>query len=82
MKMKPMTPEQAQALANLQRKSEDFKIFMDYVGTYGEDLIKALLQNPKLENPEYHRGVGGGITELMESVEKAPSVVEQFKNQT
>jgi len=80
MKMSKLTPEQAQALTNL-RKSEDFAVFMNYVGQYGEDIIQALLQNPKLDNPEYHRGTGGGITEIISAVEKAPSVFEQYKTQ-
>lgn len=81
MKIKPMTPEQAQAVTNL-RNNEDFKLFVDYVGIYGEDIIMALLQNPKLENPEYHRGVGGGISEIMGAVEKASMLLEKYKNQT
>lgn len=81
MKMKNQTPEQAQAITNL-RNNPDFMVFVNYIGDFTEDLLKALLQNPKLENPEFHRGMGGGITEVMEAVEKAPKILEQHKNKT
>jgi len=80
MKIKKLTPEQAQALANLQQNT-DFKIYMEYVGNYGEDVIMALVKNPTLENPEYHRGTAGGITEVIGSIEQASIVLEQYNNQ-
>lgn len=80
MKIGKLSMKEAQALTNL-RKSDDFAVFLNYVGTYGEDIIKALLQNPKLDNPEYHRGIGGAITEVIDSVEKAPGILTQYKNQ-
>lgn len=81
MKPKQMTPEQAQAISNL-RNNPDFVVYIDYMGTFAEAVIAALLQNPKLPNPEYHRGIGGGMTEMLGAVEKAPSYLEKFKNQT
>lgn len=81
MNMKNQTPEQAQAITNL-RSNPDFMVFVNYIGDFTEDLLKALLQNPKLENPEFHRGMAGGITEVVNAVEKAPKVLEQHKNKT
>ena len=81
MKIKPVTQKQAQAISNL-RNNADFVVFLGYVGDYGENIVKALLQNPRLENPEYHRGVGGGISEIFESVEKAPTILKQLTNKT
>lgn len=80
MKIRPLNVKQAEAITNLHR-NDDFAVFMDYVGNYGEDLVKALLQNPTLDNPEYHRGSAGAMTEVMEAVGKAPEVLEKFINQ-
>lgn len=81
MQIKPLTTKQAEAIMAL-HNNEDFKVFMDYVATFNEDIVRALMQNPKLEAPEYVRGEGGGITQILEKVAEAPTTFEKLRNQT
>lgn len=81
MKLRQMTQEEAEAVFNL-RSNKDFGRFLNYIADHSETVLKALLQNPKLENPEYHRGEGGGITQVLEAVEDAPAVLDKYRNQT
>ena len=75
------TEEVVQATTNL-LQNPDFKIFLYAVSERGEEIVKQLLSKPDIANPEFVRGIGSGITEVLEMVQKAPADLEAFKNQT
>lgn len=74
-----MTPEEAQAIVNL-RTNGDFVVFMTMVSNLGEDKVMRLVKDKNLECPDYVRGAAAGITEVLESIEKAPKALDGFKN--
>ena len=73
--------ELAQAVTNL-LQNPDFKVFLAAVSDRGEDIVKQLLTKQDLSNSDFVRGLGSGITEVLEMVHRAPADLESFKNQT
>lgn len=74
-----MTAEEAQAIVNL-RANDDFMVFVNMISNLGEAKVMRLVKDINLERPEYVRGSAAGITEVLESIDKAPKSLEAFRN--
>ncbi len=72
-----ITPQVAQAIVALQ-SNPDFQVFMLELSNRGEELVKQVFTKPDLNNPEFIRGLGSGITEVLELVHTAPTALEAF----
>ena len=76
--MLQINPAVAKALVNLEG-DEDFAIVLEWLANEGEDVVKTLLSNPKVEFTDWLRGYGACVTHFVDGVVKARKYLEDIE---